>query len=46
MGTHCDVEVLRNPCNKELSVVRNIGLAFCATDFVAFMDSDVSPWRG
>ncbi|AKN18158.1 mycofactocin biosynthesis glycosyltransferase MftF [Mycobacterium haemophilum] len=46
VGAHCDVEVLRNPRSKGPAAARNIGLAACATDFVAFMDSDVSPRRG
>lgn len=46
VGAHCDVEVLRNPRSKGPAAARNIGLATCTTDFVAFMDSDVSPRRG
>ncbi|RFD26230.1 mycofactocin system glycosyltransferase [Mycobacterium uberis] len=46
VGAYCDVEVLRNPRSKGPAAARNIGLAVCVTDFVAFMDSDVLPRRG
>ncbi|MBW0019390.1 MAG: mycofactocin biosynthesis glycosyltransferase MftF [Mycobacterium sp.] len=46
VGAHCDVEVLRHDRSKGPSAARNTGLAACTTDFVAFMDSDVSPRRG
>ena len=45
-GTHCDVQVLRHPRSKGPAAARNTGLAVCATDFVAFLDSDVVPRRG
>jgi len=43
---HCDVEVLRHVHNRGPAAARNTGLAACATDFVAFLDSDVTPRRG
>jgi mycofactocin system glycosyltransferase len=45
-GAHCDIEVLRHSRNKGPAAARNTGLAACATDFVAFLDSDVAPRRG
>jgi mycofactocin glycosyltransferase len=45
-GTHCDIEVLHHPRSKGPAAARNTGLAACTTDFVAFLDSDVSPRRG
>lgn len=45
-GAHCEVELLRHPDSRGPAAARNSGLAACATDFVAFMDSDVSPRRG
>jgi mycofactocin system glycosyltransferase len=46
VGAHCDVEVLRHARSKGPAAARNTGLAACATDFVAFLDSDVAPRRG
>jgi mycofactocin glycosyltransferase len=46
VGAHCDIEVLRHARSKGPAAARNTGLAACNTDFVAFMDSDVSPRRG
>lgn len=46
LGAHCDVEVLRHDRSKGPAAARNTGLAACTTDYVAFMDSDVSPRRG
>jgi mycofactocin glycosyltransferase len=46
IGAHCDIEVLRHARSKGPGAARNTGLAACNTDFVAFMDSDVSPRRG
>ena len=45
-GTHCDIEVLHHVRSKGPAAARNTGLAACGTDFVAFLDSDVSPRRG
>lgn len=45
-SAHCDVEVIRHPCRKGPAAARNTGLQACATDFVAFLDSDVIPQRG
>ena len=45
-GARCDIEVLRHPRSKGPAAARNTGLAACATDFVAFLDSDVVPRRG
>jgi mycofactocin glycosyltransferase len=45
-GTHGDIEVLHHPRSKGPAAARNTGLAACTTDFVAFMDSDVTPRRG
>ncbi len=46
VGTHCDIEVLYHPRSKGPAAARNTGLAASTTDFVAFLDSDVSPRRG
>ena len=46
VGAHCDIEVLRHPQSRGPAAARNTGLAACATDFVAFLDSDVTPRRG
>ncbi len=43
---HPDLEVLRHPHSRGPAAARNTGLAACATDFVAFLDSDVLPRRG
>lgn len=45
-GSHCDIEVLYHVRNKGPAAARNTGLAACTTDFVAFLDSDVTPRRG
>lgn len=45
-GTHFNVEVLRHDRSKGPAAARNTGLAACTTDFVAFLDSDVTPRRG
>lgn len=45
-GARCDITVLRHPLSKGPAAARNTGLAACATDFVAFLDSDVLPRRG
>lgn len=42
----CEVQVLRHSSNRGPAAARNTGLAACATDFVAFLDSDVLPRRG
>jgi mycofactocin system glycosyltransferase len=46
IGAHCDIEVLRHARSKGPGAARNTGLAACKTDYVAFLDSDVSPRRG
>jgi mycofactocin system glycosyltransferase len=46
VGAHSDIQVLRHPRSRGPAAARNTGLAACNTDFVAFMDSDVSPRRG
>jgi len=46
VGVHCDVEVLHHVRNRGPAAARNTGLAACTTDFVAFLDSDVTPRRG
>ncbi|KZS72382.1 mycofactocin system glycosyltransferase [Mycobacterium kansasii] len=45
-GARCAIEVLHHPRSKGPAAARNTGLAACATDFVAFLDSDVAPRRG
>ncbi len=45
-GAPCDVQVLRHPVSRGPAAARNTGLAASATDFVAFLDSDVVPRRG
>jgi mycofactocin system glycosyltransferase len=45
-GAHCDIEVLRHVRSKGPAAARNTGLQACATEFVAFLDSDVTPRRG
>ncbi|OSC42891.1 mycofactocin biosynthesis glycosyltransferase MftF [Mycobacterium decipiens] len=45
-GAHCDIEVLHHTRSKGPAAARNTGLAACSTDFVAFLDSDVTPRRG
>ena len=45
-GVHLAVEVLRNTTSKGPAAARNMGLAACDSDFVAFLDSDVVPRRG
>lgn len=45
-GLHCQVEVISHPRSKGPAAARNTGLAATATDFVAFLDSDVVPRRG
>jgi mycofactocin system glycosyltransferase len=45
-GTGANIEVLRHPQSRGPAAARNTGLAACATDFVAFLDSDVVPRRG
>jgi mycofactocin glycosyltransferase len=45
-GLHCQVEVITHARSKGPAAARNTGLAACATDFVAFLDSDVVPRRG
>ncbi len=46
LGADCDIEVLRHIRSKGPAAARNTGLAACTTDFVAFLDSDVTPRRG
>ena len=45
-AAHPDIEVLRHLRSRGPAAARNTGLAACATDFVAFLDSDVVPRRG
>lgn len=46
LAAHSNIEVLRHSRSKGPAAARNTGLAACATDFVAFLDSDVVPRRG
>jgi mycofactocin system glycosyltransferase len=45
-GMRCRVEVITHDRSKGPAAARNTGLVACATDFVAFLDSDVVPRRG
>lgn len=45
-NARCDVEVIRHPVSRGPAAARNTGLASSATEFVAFLDSDVVPRRG
>jgi mycofactocin system glycosyltransferase len=45
-GAHCDIEVLRHVRSRGPAAARNTGLQACTTEFVAFLDSDVTPRRG
>ncbi|MDD4868354.1 MAG: mycofactocin biosynthesis glycosyltransferase MftF [Mycobacterium sp.] len=45
-GAHCDVKILRHARSRGPAAARNTGLAACASEFVAFLDSDVAPRRG
>lgn len=45
-GVHCDVRIIRHDHSRGPAAARNTGAAACATDFVAFLDSDVLPRRG
>jgi mycofactocin system glycosyltransferase len=45
-GSHCDIEVLRHVRSRGPAAARNTGLQACTTEFVAFLDSDVTPRRG
>lgn len=45
-NARCEVEVIRHPVSRGAAAARNTGLAASATDFVAFLDSDVVPRRG
>ncbi|OBK15226.1 mycofactocin biosynthesis glycosyltransferase MftF [Mycobacterium asiaticum] len=43
---YCDIEVLHHTRSKGPAAARNTGLSACTTDYVAFLDSDVTPRRG
>ncbi|WP_197374397.1 mycofactocin biosynthesis glycosyltransferase MftF [Mycolicibacterium baixiangningiae] len=45
-GVHCDVQLIRHDFSRGPAAARNTGAAASATDFVAFLDSDVVPRRG
>ena len=45
-GARCEVEIVRHERSRGPAAARNTGLEHCATDFVAFLDSDVLPCRG
>lgn len=45
-GAHCDIQVLRHVRSRGPAAARNTGLQACTTEFVAFLDSDVTPRRG
>ncbi|MCG5431877.1 mycofactocin biosynthesis glycosyltransferase MftF [Mycobacterium sp. MYCO198283] len=45
-GCTCDLTIIRHDQRRGPAAARNTGLAACATQFVAFLDSDVVPRRG